>query len=225
MATRSQPSSVDDVPRTPSADDIAFAKASRRLDVQALNALFLDARTANAFVDRAISHELLEEVVTVASFGPTSANSLPSRLVFVETPEGKERLRPALDEMNVEKTMAAPVTAIFAADLAFHERFHQTFPERAERLRGFFGGMPEHARRAVAWDNALLQMAYFVIAARALGLDAGPMAGFSRELVDAAFFPDGRYISQYLVNLGYADDAKTFPRLPRLVPSDIVKYA
>jgi 3-hydroxypropanoate dehydrogenase len=121
--------------------------------------------------------------------------------------------------------MAAPITAIIATDLQFYELFPQTFPERGEALKGMLAAMEPVVRRAHAWDNAVLQMGYFILAVRALGLDAGPMAGFDRTLVDAAFFPDGRWASQYLINLGYGDDTKLFPRLPRFSAGEIARFA
>jgi 3-hydroxypropanoate dehydrogenase len=121
--------------------------------------------------------------------------------------------------------MAAPVTAIVAADLRFFEHFPRLFPERAEMITGVFAGFPAEMQRSLAWDNSTLQMAYFIIALRSLGLDAGPMAGFERPVVDAAFFPEGRFVSQFLINIGYGDDTKVFPRLPRFGANDIAQYA
>lgn len=199
--------------------------APAALDERSLARIFYEARTANAFLDRAIPHELLDRALEMTLLGPTSGNSLPLRVVFVESREGKHKLAPALSERNRDKTMAAPVTAIIAADLKFFEHFPQLFPERAEIFMNMYRGMPESAQRSAAWDNALLQMAYFIIALRSVGLDAGPMAGFERSVIDDAFFPDGRFVSQYLINIGYADKAKVFPRLPRFRPSEIAHYA
>lgn len=195
----------------------------RALDERALRTIFLEARTASSFLDRPVPREVLERAVELALLGPTSANTLPLRIVFVETPEAKERLKPGLYPGNLEKTMRAPVTAIVATDLQFHEFLSETNPERSEMLKGMFLAMEPNARRMAAWDNALLQMGYFIVAARALGLDAGPMAGFDRTVVDAAFFPDGRFVSQYLINLGYAN-ANPRPRLPRLSLDDVVRF-
>jgi 3-hydroxypropanoate dehydrogenase len=191
-------------------DEVVARKLSRALTDEALRTVFLDARTANGFIDRPVPRELLAKIVDVALLGPTGANSLPLRIVFVDTPEGKERLRPALAEGNVQKTMAAPATAIIAADLRFFE---------------VFGSMDPTTLRGYGWDNALLQMAYFIIAARAFGLDVGPMGGFERSVVDDAFFPDGRWVSQYLINIGFADDTKTPPRLPRLSAEEVLRFA
>ena len=206
-------------------DDVVARKLARALSEEALRTVFLEARTANGFIDRPVPRELLAKIVDVALLGPTGANSLPLRIVVVDTPEGKERLRPALANQNVEKTMAASATAIIAADLRFFERFPRTFPARAEMLLELFGSMDPTSQRGHAWDNALLQMAYFIIAARAFGLDVGPMGGFDRSVVDHAFFPDGRWVSQYLVNIGFADDTKTPPRLPRLSAEEVLRFA
>jgi 3-hydroxypropanoate dehydrogenase len=206
-------------------DDVVVArKAARALSEDALRTIFLDARTANGFIDRPVSRELLAKIVEVTLLGPTSANGLPLRIVMVDTPEAKARLRPSLAEGNVEKTMAAPATAIMAADLRFYERFSHTFPARAEMFLETFGSMDPTMVRGFAWDNALLQMAYFMIIARAFGLDVGPMAGFERSVVDDAFFPGGRWVTQYLVNVGYADDTKTPPRLPRLSTDEVLRF-
>lgn len=208
----------------PTTAEIVDRKAARMLDEHALRTIFLEARSANGFVAQPVSREQLAHSVELALMGPTSANNLPARFVFVTTPEAKERLRPALMPGNVEKTMAAPATAIVAVEPNFHQHFDRTFPERAEMLKGVFGGMPEELRFATARDNAILQMGYFIIALRSLGLDAGPMAGFDRATVDQAFFPDGPYKTQYLINIGYGDDTKLFPRLPRFNVDEIARF-
>ncbi len=209
----------------PTLDEIVGLKSARALDERALGAIFLEARTANGFHDRPVPRDVLDRALEIALLGPTSANTLPLRVVFVQTPEAKERLKPALLPGNVEKTMGAPVTAIIAADLQFFEFLPRNLPGRGEKFQELFAGMEAPAQRAVAWDNAVLQMGYFIIAARAVGLDAGPMGGFDRALVDAAFFPDGRFVSIYLINLGYGDDTKTTPRLPRFAVEEIARYA
>jgi 3-hydroxypropanoate dehydrogenase len=211
------------IPPTP--EQILALKKERTLDENALRSIFFEARTANGFLDAPVPRELLERAVEIAELGPTSANTLPVRYVFVESAAAKEKLRPALSPGNLEKTMKAPATAIVAADLKFYENIPRTFPTRPEMAANF--SPPEKAEftRNFARDNAILQMAYFIIAARAVGLDTGPMGGFDRALVDAAFFPDGRLISLFLINLGYGDDSKTFPRLPRLHPSEIATFA
>lgn len=205
-------------------DEIVELKASRSIDERALRSIFLEARTVNGFLARPVHRDILTRAVDLALLGPTSANGLPLRLVFVESQNAKERLRPALGALNVEKTMAAPVTAIVAADTRFFERFDRTFPERADMFKSMFGSMGPEAQHATAWDNAILQMAYLIIAVRAVGLDAGPMAGFDRAVVDEAFFPDGRFKTIYLVNIGYGDDTKLFPRLPRFNVDEIAQF-
>jgi 3-hydroxypropanoate dehydrogenase len=219
------PTAPDYVLPTPNPDEIVELKSQRALDERALGTIFTEARTANGFIDRKIPHQLLDRALDLALFGPTSANSLPLRIVFVESAEAKAKLKPALSEGNVEKTMSAPVTAIIAADLKFFEHFPRLFPERAEMIKGMFESFPAEIQRGLAWDNSTLQMAYFIVALRSLGLDAGPMAGFERPVVDAAFFPEGRFVSQFLVNIGYGDDTKVFPRLPRFGANDIAQYA
>jgi 3-hydroxypropanoate dehydrogenase len=208
----------------PTPEEIIEIKAGRALDERALETIFTEARTANGFLDRKIPHQVLDRALELALLGPTSANMLPMRVVFVESADAKEKLKPALNEGNRDKTMAAPVTAIMAADLNFYEHFPRLFPERGEMFKGMFAGLPPEIQRGNAWDNALLQMAYFIVALRSLGLDTGPMAGFERPIVDAAFFPEGRFVSQYLMNIGYGDDTKVWPRLPRFEAHDIAQY-
>lgn len=216
--------SVDVTVPPPTVDEIVDLKTARALDERALRSIFLEARSANGFIDRPIPRELLARAVELTLLGPTSLNALPLRIVFVESREAKERLRPALSTGNVDKTMAAPVTAIMAADLHFYEQFPRMYPKRGEALVARFAAREAQALRAFAWDNALLQMAYFIVAVRSLGLDAGPMGGFERPIVDAAFFPAGDVVSQYLINLGYGDDTKVFPRLPRSHVDEITRY-
>jgi 3-hydroxypropanoate dehydrogenase len=216
--------SSDFVIAAPNTEEVIELKAGRALNERALQTIFTEARTANGFIDRKIPHELLARALELALLGPTSANMLPLRVVFVESAEAKAKLKPALNEGNRDKTMAAPVTAIIAADLKFFEHFPRLFPERGEMFKGMFGGLPADVQRNNAWDNALLQMGYFIIALRSVGLDTGPMAGFERSIVDAAFFPDGRFLTQYLINIGYGDDSKIWPRLPRFEAHDISQY-
>ena len=199
-------------------------KRKRSIDEHALRSLFLEARTANGFLDVPVRRELLERAVEIAELGPTSANSLPVRYVFVQSPEAKERLKPAVGAGNLEKTMKAPATVIVAADLKFYENFARTFPTRPEMADRFSPPDQAEATKAFARDNALLQMGYFILSARALGLDCGPMGGFDRQVCDAAFFPDGRVISLFLINIGYGDDSKSFPRLPRLPAAEIATF-
>jgi 3-hydroxypropanoate dehydrogenase len=212
-----------DAPK-PTLEEIIERKSGRALNERALQSIFTEARTANGFIDRKVPHELLNRALELALLGPTSANMLPMRVVFVESAEAKAKLKPALNDGNRDKTMAAPVTAIIAADLKFFDHFPRLFPERGEMFKGMFGGLPPEVQRNNAWDNALLQMGYFIIALRSVGLDTGPMAGFERPIVDAAFFPDGRFVTQYLMNIGYGDDTKVWPRLPRFEAHDISQY-
>ncbi|MEO8256448.1 MAG: malonic semialdehyde reductase [Acidobacteriota bacterium] len=185
------------------------------LDDAALRQLFLDARTHRAWLDRPVDDALLRRVYDLARLPPTSGNSLPMRLVFVRSAEAKERLRPTLDRGNVDNAMAAPITAIVAHDTRFFEemtRHALSRPETAAR----FGAAPEAARERLAFQGGTLQGAYLILAARAMGLDCGPMGGFDRASLDTAFFPDGRWKSNFLVNLGYGDPATLRPRAPRL---------
>jgi len=214
---------VDVTNIAPSVEEAVALKQGRALDETALRTIFLEARSANGFLDVPVPRATIERILELASLGPTSANSLPGRFVIVESKEAKERLRPALAPGNLDKTMAAPATVIVAADLNFHENFARTFPTRPEMADRFKGDENAPLRRDFARDNALLQMAYFIIAARACGLDCGPMGGFDKKAVDAEFFPDGRWLTIYLINLGYGDD-KTFPRLPRLAPDEIARF-
>src|SRR5580658_2463293 len=207
----------------PTVEQIVALKQGRAIDEHALRSLFLEARTANGFLDVPVPRELFERAVEIAEIGPTSANSLPARYVFVQSPEAKERLKPCVGPSNLAKTMAAPATVIFAADLKFYENFPRTFPTRPEMRERMAGDAVEKVRE-FARDNALLQMGYFTLAARALGLDCGPMAGFDRAKTDAEFFPDGRFISIFLINIGYGDDTKYFPRLPRLEPAEVAQF-
>jgi 3-hydroxypropanoate dehydrogenase len=179
-----------------------------------LNLLFLEARTHNAWLAKPVEDTLLRRLYETAKMAPTTANTQPMRVVFVKSPEAKERLRPALSAGNVEKTMAAPVTAIIAHDLEFYEKLPKLMPHID--ARSWFAGAPAERKERVAFQSGTLQGAYLLIAARALGLDCGPMAGFDNAKVDAEFFPDGKWKSNFLLNLGYGDPAKVHPRNPRL---------
>jgi 3-hydroxypropanoate dehydrogenase len=209
---------------TPTLEQQLALLRARALDENALRSIFSEARTANGFLDAPVTRDQLMAAVELAELGPTSANTLPVRYVFVESAAGKERLKPALSPGNLPKTMAAPVTAIVAADAKFFENIPRTFPTRPEMAANFAGEEKAEFARGFARDNALLQMGYFIIALRALGLDAGAMGGFDKPTVDAAFFPDGRLFALYLINIGYIDMTKTFPRLPRLGPDEISQF-
>ena len=198
------------------------APADGRLDAAALDRLFREARTHSGWLDKPVSHELLEEAVELAKFGPTLVNASPFRVIFVETEEAKARLKPALSPGNVDKTMLAPVTAIVAHDLAFHDHLPRLFPHRD--VRPMFANNQAVATTA-AVQNGTLQLAYLILALRAVGLDTGPMGGFDKDKVDAEFFAGTQVKSNLLINIGYGDHSKLFPRNPRLAFDEIASYA
>jgi 3-hydroxypropanoate dehydrogenase len=180
---------------------------------EALDQLFLGARTYSAWLPEPVPIEFLRKAYELARLGPTSANGSPVRFVFLTTPGAKALLKPVLAPGNVEKTMAAPVTVIIAWDTEFHEHLPKLFPQFD--MRSYFVG--NHARiNETAFRNSSLQAAYFILAARALGLDCGPMSGFDADKLNAAFFPDGKWKVNLLCNLGYGDPSKLHPRNPRL---------
>lgn len=183
------------------------------LNDNALDQLFRTARTQNAFQDRPVEDAQLRALYDLLKWGPTSANMSPARFVFVKSPEAKEKLRPSLSEGNLAKTMAAPVTVIVAYDEDFHQKLPYLFPH--VDAKAWFDG-PRENRHEAAFRNGSLQGAYLILAARALGLDAGPMSGFDNAKVDQAFFAGTAVKSNFLVNLGYGDPAGLFPRSPRL---------
>lgn len=179
----------------------------------ALDQLFRTARTYNAFGGE-VDDEALHRLYELMKFGPTEANSTPARLVFVKSKAAKERLAPALSEGNHAKTMAAPVVAIVGYDMRFYDKLPVLFPHTD--AKSWFEGAPEERLYRVALRNSSLQVAYLILAARALGLDAGPMSGFDTDKVDEAFFKGTSIRSNVLVNLGVGDPASIFPRSPRL---------
>ncbi len=183
------------------------------LNLSALAVLFTDARSQNGWTAEAVSDDLLKRIYDLARMGPTSANCSPARFVFVRTPEGKERLKPALSASNVEKTMTAPVTVIVAWDKTFYDKLPTLFPHAD--ARSWFTGSPEVAHET-AFRNGTLQAAYLILAARSLGLDAGPMSGVDKAQVDSAFFAGTAYACNFIINLGHGDGTKVFGRLPRL---------
>lgn len=191
----------------------AHESSADMLDDKALDLLFREARTQNGWLDKPVTDDQLRAIYEVMKWGPTSANSQPARIVWVRTKEGKERLRPALSEGNLAKTMAAPATAIIATDSEFYEHLPRMFPHNPDAIN-WFKGTP--AAAPTAFRNGTLQGAYLMIAARALGLDIGGMSGFDAAKVDAAFFPDGRFKTNFLCNVGYGDPTKVFGRSPRL---------
>ena len=185
------------------------------IDPQALDVLFREARTANGFLDTPVPDALLREAYDLMKMGPTSANCQPARLVFLRSAEAKARLKPALSAGNLEKTLLAPVTVIVAHDTQFHEHLPRLFPHNPTAKSWFDGEHNRAGRETAAMRNGTLQGAYFMLAARAVGLDCGPMSGFDHAKVDAEFFPDGRFRSNFLCNLGYGDPSKLFARGPR----------
>ena len=201
---------------------------NKPLDDQALDQIFRTARTHTAWLDQPVKDEMLRQVYDLMKWGPTSANTSPARLALIRSKEAKERLRPTLSPGNVDKTMAAPVTVIIAYDLLFFEKLPKLFPHNP-KMRDHFTSNPQLVE-VTAKRNSSLQGAYLMIAARALGLDCGPMSGFDNAKVDEEFFgagkecegceqeffPAGHVKSNFLCNLGYGDPAKLFPRGPRL---------
>lgn len=190
---------------------------STALAQAALDQLFLSARTyrgsANAWKAQPVSDAQLRQIYDLAKMGPTSANCSPARIVFVRTEPAKEKLRGALDEGNIAQTMAAPVTAIIGSDYAFYEHLDTLFP--GTNARSWFEGKPE-AIASTAFRNASLQGGYLILAARALGLDCGPMSGFNNAKVDDLFFSGTKVKSNFLINIGYGNPAVLHPRNPRL---------
>jgi 3-hydroxypropanoate dehydrogenase len=189
---------------------------SHPIDDAALDVIFREARTYSAWLPKPVDDDLLRRVYALACLGPTSANTCPMRVVFVKSAAAKERLKPALAPGNVDKTMAAPATAIVATDSRFYEHIPFLFPPNPAFADMFTKPGQEEFTRTHAFRNGTLQGAYLILAARALGLDTGPMSGFDNAKVDAEFLPDGRYKSNFLMNLGYGDSSKLHPRLPRL---------
>jgi 3-hydroxypropanoate dehydrogenase len=185
------------------------------LDSHALDVIFRAARTHNAFVDRPVTDETLRQVHELMKWGPTSANCQPARLVFLRSRAAKQKLAPALSPTNLDKTMKAPVTAIVAYDTRFYEHLPRMFAHNQDAINWFKGPEKKQIAEITAFRNGTLQGAYFIIAARAAGLDCGPMSGFDNAKVDAAFFPDGQWKSNFLCNLGYGDGSKLMPRNQR----------
>ena len=188
----------------------------------ALDLIFRNARTLTAWIDKPVPEAVLRAVWDLAKLGPTAANCCPARIVFVVSPEAKARLKPCLSPGNVDKTMNAPATAIIGYDLEFHERLPALFPHTD--ARAWFVGKPDLARET-AFRSSALQGAYLMLAARALGLDCGPMSGFDSDAVDATFFPDGTVKTNFLCNLGYGDRTSLRPRGPRPVFDDVCAVA
>ena len=183
------------------------------LATQALAQLFTEARTFNKFTDQPVSDATIAQLYDLLKWGPTTMNSQPGRFVFIRSEQAKARLKPTLSPGNLDKTMAAPVCVIVAHDSNFQEHITAQFP--AYNGRPMFDADPELAK-TTAFRSGTLQGAYLILAARSLGLDCGPMSGFNNAAVDAEFFPDGRFKSNFLINLGYGDASGNYPRNPRL---------
>ena len=195
---------------------------NRKVNDEALDHLFRKARTLRKWIDKPVGEDLLRAAWELARMGPTSANCSPARIVFAVSPKAKARLEPCLAEGNVEQTMAAPATAIIGCDLMFCERMSELFPQTDARS-WFVGNEP--LIQATAFRNGSLQGAYFILAARALGLDCGPMSGFDNDKVDREFFPGETVKSNFLCNLGYGDPASVRARGPRLSFDDACAIA
>lgn len=185
-----------------------------QLDDHGLDLIFRKARTHNVWLPIPVAEKTLREIWNVMKFGPTSANCSPLRIVFVQSPEAKERLVACMNESNQAKTRLAPVTAIFAMDLEFYDKLPRLFPHD-QSARSWFAGKPKLIKET-AFRNSSLQGAYFIIAARALGLDCGPMSGFDADKVNAEFFADGKLKVNFVCSLGHGDASRLFPRSPRL---------
>jgi nitroreductase len=184
------------------------------LSHEALQQLFLDARSFSYWHEKPVSDEQLHQLYNLMRMGPTAANSCPARLVFIKSAEAKERLKPCLDEGNVRKSMSAPVVVIVGIDLEFYERLPKLFPHNPE-ARSWYAGKPEKILN-VATMNGALEGGYMILAARSLGLDCGPMSGFNKEKLEKEFFPDGKVKSLFICALGYGERSKLHPRGPRL---------
>jgi 3-hydroxypropanoate dehydrogenase len=199
----------------------APAGAPTAIDDQTLDQLFRVARTHNGWLDRQVPEALLRQAGDLAKIGPTSANTLPMRVVFVTSAEAKARLKPPLLPQNVEKTMTAPVTAIVGYDLGFPDLLPKLFPH--VDARAWYAGN-DALIADTAYRNSSIQGGYLILALRAVGLDVGPMSGFGPATVNAAFFDGTRIRTNFLLNIGYGDTAKLFPRNPRLAFEEIARF-
>jgi 3-hydroxypropanoate dehydrogenase len=215
---------IDVTPAEPVVSDAIIAKAARALDERSLRTLFTEARSANAFLPQPIAPEIIEEIYRLSILGMTASNAQPMRIVVVSSAEGKERLLRSTHARNIEKTKGAPVTIIVAADLRFHEHIPRLWPHAPENALRFQG--PDNAAFAkqFALMNAAIQGGYFMLAARALGLDVGPMGIYDKKSLDGEFFPDGQYTGLFLIGLGYGDDSKLGERLPRFAFSEVATF-
>jgi len=190
-----------------------MGESGKKLDEKAFDVLFRDARTYNGWLDQPVSDETIKAAYDLAKWGPTSANCSPMRFVVVRSKEAKEKLKPHMDKGNLEKTMAAPATILFAYDFKFYENLPKLFPHTD--AKSWFVGKPDYIKES-AWRNGTLQAAYFMLAARSMGLDCGPMSGFKKAGVRQAFFPGSETIEvNFLCNIGYGDPASLHARGPR----------
>src|SRR5271165_1718891 len=189
---------------------------------ESLVLIFREARTHSDWLEKPLDDALLMQVYHLAKMGPTSANMCPMRVVFVKTKAAKEKLKPTLDPGNVDKTMRAPVTAVIGMDIRFYEQLPKLFPHTD--AKAWFKDLPENVLETIALRNSSLQGGYFMLAARSLGLDCGPMSGFNNQKVDAAFFAGTTIKSNFLCNIGYGDPTKLYPRSPRLSFDDACKF-
>jgi 3-hydroxypropanoate dehydrogenase len=196
---------------------------SDRLDDSALDRLFRTARTRNAWTDRPVTEQQVRELYELAKFGPTSGNCCPARFVWVRSAEAKAKLAALASPTNAPKILAAPLTVIVGYDLDFANQLPRLFPARGKEMQAFFSD-PAVAQ-TTAFRNGSLQGAYLIIAARALGLDCGPMSGFSNEGVDSEFFPNTRVKSNFICSIGYGSDQNMFPRNPRLTFEESGRFA
>lgn len=183
------------------------------LDDQALDQLFREARSFSYWQDKSVSETQLQQIYDLMKMGPTAANACPARLVFVTSDEAKAKLKPCLNEGNVDKSMSAPAVAIIGMDLEFYEKLPVLFPHTD--ARSWFAGNDEKIRHS-AFLNSSLQGAYFIMAVRSMGLDAGPMSGVNTAMLDETFFPDGKVKSIFICAIGYGEQEKLYPRHPRL---------
>ncbi|MCK4952059.1 MAG: malonic semialdehyde reductase [Gammaproteobacteria bacterium] len=184
------------------------------LSNEALDTLFREARSHNGWQDTPVTDEQLHQIYDLMKMGPTAANACPARLLFIKSAEAKERLKPCLSEGNVEKSMSAPVVAVIGMDMEFYEQLPKLFPHTD--ARSWYVGKPEEVIHTAAFRNSTLQGAYFMLAARSLGLDCGPMSGFDAEKLEAEFFPDGKIKANFICAIGHGDASKIFARHPRL---------
>ena len=182
--------------------------------------IFREARTHSKWLDRPVADAQLQAAYDLAKMGPTSGNCQPMRILFIRSPEAKRKFAPALSEGNLAKTMAAPVTAVFATDMEFYELMPRLFHDQT--ARGWFAGKPAVIAET-AMRNGSLQAAYFMLAARSLGLDCGPMSGFDKDKLDAAFFAGTTWRSNFICNIGYGDKSALHPRNPRLAFDEACK--